>query len=72
MNTITKSVQAYLDNRIEEINFEVRTKHEEAKRSQGEQLGYVLGWIGDCQARRSELRNLQTFISKLTTNQESV
>lgn len=67
-----KSIENYIDHRIGEINREVRTKHEEAKRSQGDKLGYVLGWIGDCQARRSELQNLQTFISKLTPNQESV
>ena len=72
MNTITKSVQSYINNRIEEINFEVRTKHEEAKRSQGEQLGYILGWIGDCQARRSELQAIQNFLGKLQPQQESV
>jgi hypothetical protein len=65
-------IEKYIEWRINEINFEVSVKKEEAKRSQGEQLGYVLGWIGDCQARRSELQNLQTFISKLTPNQESV
>jgi hypothetical protein len=72
MNTITKSVQAYIDHRIGEINREVSTKHEEAKRSQGEQLGYILGWIGDCQARRSELHAVQSFLRKLNPNQESV
>jgi len=66
------SIDNYIKCRIEEIDFEVRVKQEEAKRLQGEKLGYVFGLIGDCQARRSELQNLQTFLSKLTPNQESV
>lgn len=69
MNT---PIEKYIKWRIDEINFEVGVKKEEAKHSQGDKLGYVLGWIGDCQARRSELQNLQTFISKLNPNQESV